>query len=539
MKKILSFILLATISVGTFATAYYCDPNTTEDGEGLSWDDAASPALLHSALSMVENNDTIFFKGGTIYVTQASERWDITKSYVLIGGFDPAATGTVTKLPDYPSATPTVFSGDANKNGKPDKGDYQALIRVDFSGDTNKVFTMIGFDLVNTYYEGEKESSDDVKTSTAESAALRVMCGKAFVRNCHFYNHVTPDGRGSQCVTSVGAKLHMTDCELHDCVSMTRGSLLRSRQFFIDNESTKPINPECVLERCALYNGNNMGGDTMNTAGFYGGAAQISYGPFYAINTTIANSNAYSDGGGLNFRQSSCLISCTLANSRCKRAYKTDEAADSRNTYGSNLHTEADGKLFLANSMVLGPDDNSNKQYATLYSGTNTKKIGENFQSGGYNITGTYYYYKGNYEEIDQSESWQATDKYIIIKNVQSVQYMADYLGANPQMTDNGGCSKTMVPLAMQNGDNVAHLQQLADSLFPKWTKVDASVDQRGYQRDAKTTCVGAMAMEAKAPAALTNPFTVHGTPYTKYLLNGQIVVEKNGKRYTILGSSL
>jgi len=541
MKKILSTLLFGTIAVSAMATIRYCDPASTRStGQATSWETAISVETLRRNLSSIKENDTICIKGGTILVTQLSEVFNVSKSFTIIGGFDPATTQPFTTLPDYPSATPTIFSGDVNKNGKPDAGDAVSLMRVDYSSDTTRTLHLIGCDFVNTYYDGEVDSPNDVLTSTAKCAALRILCGKAFVRFCNFYNHVTPNGRGSQCVTSVGAKLHMSDCELHDCISLTRGSLLRSRQYFVNQDANQPINPDCVLERCCLYNGNNMAGDEVNTAGFYGGAVQISYGPFFAINTTIANSKGYSDGGGLNTNVSGAtLISCTIVNNSCARATKEDEAAASRNSYGSNFHIDKDGKVRIANSIVLGPNDNGSKQHAVLYSSDNVNSINDNCISGGYNITGTFFYYKNGVEENDQTATWLATDKYSTPKGT-TVQTMVDYIGANPQMSDNGGFSKTIQPLEMQNGDNIAHLQQLADQWCPSWTKVDASVDQRGYMRDNDITCVGALAMESTSALEETsqsiNPsihqsFNILGQPVDE---NYKGIIILKGKKYLL-----
>lgn len=544
MKKILSVLLLGTMSIGAMAKTYYCDPaSTITSGTASTWETAISPAQLRKNISGVR--DTIYFKGGTILISQLSEVFTITKSLTFIGGFDPAATGKVTAMPTYPSPTPTIFSGDANKDGKPNKGDAPALIRVDYSSDTahNKlVFRLIGCDLVNTFYEGEGDSPDDVLTSTAKSAALRVLCGTAYVRHCNFYNHITYDSRGSQCVTSVGAHLHIADCELHDCISLTRGSLLRSRQYFINSEASRPVNPDCVIERCAFYNGNNMAGETINTAGFYGGAIQISYGPVFAINTTIANNMGYSDGGGINTNESGAtFISCTLANNMSTRAI--DPNSDAPGTYGSNFHINKNGVVHIANTIVLGPYDNGSKQYTVLYSDQNSGAIDSTIISGGYNITGTYFYYRNGAEINDQSAAWLATDKYSTPKGDSAhIQHMATYMGANPQLTDEGGFSKVMKPLTMQDGDNVAHLQQLANSWCPQWTHVDASVDQRGYNRDATTTCVGAMAMEAQTPSALEDTqSSINNLQSTIYNILGQPVdanyegiVIIQGKKYIV-----
>jgi len=420
----------------------------------------------------------------------------------MVGGFDPAATGTVTEWPTYPSATPTVFDGDANNSGKADQGDVKALMRVEFGKNDDKKITIQGIDFINTYND-ETESPEDIKTAMNECAALRLICGTAFVKNCHFYNHITPCNRGSQCVTSIGAKLHMTDCEVHDCVSMTRGSLLRLRNYFIDEDTNKTQKPECVLERCSFYNGNNMGGKTMDNNGFYGGGIQVSYGYIFAINCTFANNTGYSDGGGMNGNESGVsLISCTFVNNQCMRAQDADVAETGRNTYGSNLHFSKDGPLNIANTFILDDLDNSTKQYATTYTGENTKAMTEICLSGGYNVLGTVFYYQGGKEVSEQNAVWKPSDLWTVVKSNTAQKY-ATYFGTNKEMQDNGGFSKTILPLKMQDGAKVADLQTLANKLCPTWTKVDATVDQRGLKRDESITCVGAAAYEAAPPSAI------------------------------------
>jgi len=506
MKKILSFtMMLALVCGSASARTWYADPaSTNKSAAGTSWEQAVTISNLRKAFSAFGAGDTIFVKGGTIQLEAITDRWDITRGITIIGGFDPNATGTVTALPHYPSATPTIISGDINKDGKPSSGDAPALIRVNFENDLNAVFVLQGFDLVNTYYDNIEEAEKDLETYMAESSALRIICGTAYVKNCHIYNHITPNNRGSQCVTVVGAKAHLMDCELHDCICLSRGALVRSRSYFIGKVESNPILPSLVLERCCLYNANNMGGDgqTVNTAGEYGGAVHVSTGDVFGINCTFVNNTTYSKGGAVRAAASGSVpsniafISCTFGNNYSARS--DHEGAEKANSYGSSFGLDSDCSFKLANTFVVDDKDNGKKRYVPFYTDKNTKSIDQLGKSGGYNVFGTIFFVVNGAKIEDLSSFYQPTDIYAT-----TGVHFFDYFGTMSRFTDNGGCSKTILPQQMQNGDNVAHLQELADNWFPTWTKVDASLDQRGAKRDSLVTCVGAAAFEAEAPMGL------------------------------------
>jgi len=545
MKKIFSTLMLALMAISTFAAAkvYYCDPAATnEKAKGSSWEDAVTIAMLRKSLNGTGlNGATIYVKGGTIRFTDATaDLWTIKSGVTLIGGFDPAATGTVTELPQYPSATPTILNGDINNDGQPSKGDATALMRVDFSADSTKVFTVRGFDFINTYYDAE-ESPNDELTAMNTCAALRLIRGTAYVQFCHFYNHISPNNRGSQCVTAVGARLHMSDCELHDCASFSRGGLLRLRNFFVNNDKNQPREPDCVLERCCFYSGNSMGGESMVVAQ-YGAAVHVSYGPLFAINCTFANNLAYSDGGAVSANESGVnFISCSFLNNYCARADNMDIEAKIRNSYGSAFHVSHDAPIRMANNFVLDDLDDASKRYALMYTDNNTVDIENYVTSGGYNVMGTLWIYKNGIQQDDQTAAWLATDTWTRPTSGTAEHY-ATYFGTNKTMQKNGGFSKTILPLQMQNGAKVSDLQALADQWCPSWTKVDASVDQRGYKRDAAVTCVGAAAYEAEVPAALkeiqnaectmqNTMFNILGQPVGE---NYKGVVIQKGKKYLL-----
>lgn len=557
MKKFFLSALMAAAVLSASANVFYCDPaSNNDDAQGTSWDDAVSVYMMREALSsLVGAGDTIFIKGGNINLESGNEAWVLTGGITIIGGFDPSATGYSTSLPVYPSATPTVFNGDANKDGVPSVGDSPMLIRVDLSGATDNVVTLQGLDLINTY-NTETGGSEDIASYLDQASALRTICGTVIVKNCHIYGHITPNCKGSQAVTVVGSKFHAIDCEVHDGIALSRGGLLRTRNYFVGGDKENYVTPEVVLERCSFYNGSALGlnaddpsmtleariaaKDASLATGTYGGALQISAGPLYMINTSVLNNINYSNGAGISGNVAGFyIISSTIGNNEGIRDDHDIAASPKNCCYGSSLRMEAKGTIKIANSFVTDPKDNSKKQYAPIYQdGNEEKMMSECFTSGGYNVLGTVCYYPD--AAADPKNTWKVTDLYSVYNagTLDSVQTFQKYFGTFDNFKDNGGCSKTLLPLAMQDGAAVADLQELANTWFPEWAKVDASVDQRGYNRDETKTCVGAAAFEATPGSALNRVNAVRKSNI-KYNVLGQPVNDSykgivilNGKTY-------
>lgn len=555
MKKFFLSALMAAAVLSASANVFYCDPaSNNEEAEGSCWEDAVSIYNMRVHLAdLVGGGDTIFIKGGNINFQSSNDAWVLTGSITIIGGFDPAATGVATSLPAYPSATPTIFNGDVNKDGVPSVGDSPMLIRVDLSGANNDVVTLQGLDLINTY-NTETGGSEDIDSYLDQAAALRTICGTVIVKNCHIYDHITPNCKGSQAITVVGSKFHAIDCEVHDGIAYSRGGLLRARSYFINRDKENYQLPEVVLERCSFYNGSALGlnaddpsmtleariaaKDASLATGTYGGGLQISSGPLYMINTSVLNNINYSNGAGISGNVAGFyIISSTIGNNE---GIRDDHSFDTKNCcYGSSLRMEAKGTIKIANSFVTDPKDNSKKQYAPIYQdGNEEKMMSECFTSGGYNVLGTVCYYPD--AAADPKNTWKVTDLYSVYNagTLDSVQTFQKYFGTFDNFKDNGGCSKTLLPLAMQDGAAVADLQELANTWFPEWAKVDASVDQRGYNRDAAKTCVGAAAFEGTPGSALNRVNAVRKSNI-KYNVLGQPVNDSykgivilNGKTY-------
>lgn len=540
-KKLFLSALMAAAVLSASANVFYCDPaSNSEEAQGSSWDDAVSVYMMREALpSLVGAGDTIFIKGGNINLQSGNEAWVITGGITIIGGFDPSATGYSTSLPVYPSATPTVFNGDANKDGVPSVGDSPMLIRVDLSGANNDVVTLQGLDLINTY-NTETGGTDDIASYLDQASALRTICGTVIVKNCHIYGHITPICRGSQSVTVVGSKFHMIDCEVHDGIASSRGGLLRARSYFINGDKENYQLPEVVLERCCFYNGSALGlnpdDPTMTleariaakeetlSSGTYGGGLQISSGPLYMINTSVLNNINYSNGAGISGNVAGFyIISSTIGNNEGIRDDHDLGSSPKNCCYGSSLRMESDGVIKIANSFVTDAKDNTKKQYAPIYQDGNTKMLSECLLSGGYNVLGTVCYYPE--ANVDVENVWKETDLFSVYNggSVDLAQTFPQYFGTFDNFKDNGGCSKTLLPLAMQDGAVVADLQELANTWFPAWAKVDASVDQRGFKRDEVKTCVGAAAVEA-TPGTALNHVNAARKSNIKYNVLGQPV---------------
>jgi len=500
MKKILSIFVLAALTTGAMAEYWFVDPAATSTtAEGYSWDDALPAAKMRGMLSQMFEGDTMFIKGGTISIKTLTDMWEIKEGITIIGGMNPSLNGTDVTMPAYPSATPTIFDGDANANGKPDAGDAETLIRVNLSSNMEKTVILQGLVLRNTYHYLEGEPTGDLETYLAQTAALRLICGTVFVKNCEIYNNFSKN-RGSQTVTVVGAKAHFIDCDLHHGVSESRGGLIRARDYFKNGKEEDPVHPSVVLERCALHEASALAGRKINAAGTYGGAIHASTGEIFAINSTFVLDSCYSKGGALRGNAAGItLISCTFGQNFGVRA---DTADQKPYAYGSSIGLDGDVPIRFMNTIVVDDKDVGDKATCPIYTDGNETSADQFFISNDYNILGTIFIYVngGKVKADSVAALFKSNDQFNVNKNN---DFTARFGDVYTNLKDNGGCSKTILPLAMMNGASVSALQDYADAHCPDWTSVDASKDQRGYIRDADQTCIGAAAYEAAKPSAL------------------------------------
>jgi len=525
MKKIFSIFVMAALTTGAMAEYWFVDPAATATAaQGYTWEDALSPTKMQGMLSQMFPGDTMFIKGGTISIKALTDQWEIKENIAIIGGLDPALTGTNVVIPAYPSATPTIFDGDVNGNGKPDAGDAETLIRVNLENNREATVILQGLVMRNTYHYQEGEATGDLDTYLMQTAALRLICGTAFIKNCEIYNNWTGN-RGSQTVTVVGANAHFMDCDLHHGVSVSRGGLIRARDYFNGGKEDDPVHPSVVIERCCLRESSALGGKKINASGPYGGAVHASTGELFAINSTFVLDSCYSKGGSLRGNAAGItLISCTFGQNFGTRVDTTDKAC----SYGSSIGLDNDVPIRFMNTIVVDDKDKGNKATCPIYTDGNTITADQFFLSNDYNMFGTIYIYVngGKQDSATIASLMQTHDLSNINKNNDFTRIFGDVY---TNLKNNGGSSKTIMPLAMLNGAPVSDLQDYADQYCPEWTEVDASVDQRGYKRDADVTCVGAAAFEGEKPSSLE---TVKNAQCTMHNVQFNVLGQPVGENY-------
>lgn len=185
-NKLFTLLVAALLpAAGAMAADYYVSVDGNGSKDGSSWDNALPFATFYANVNSYTDGDTFYFLGGTYYATNKTPT-AITNGYTFIGGFDPALTGTEHTTPTYPSSTPTIFSGDVNKNGEQDAEDASRFLALKTNtkkgGDTQKPFVIQGIEFTNCYDA----------TSTPTHGALQLNnCYDVTIKNCRFYNNNT------------------------------------------------------------------------------------------------------------------------------------------------------------------------------------------------------------------------------------------------------------------------------------------------------------------------------------------------------------
>ena len=124
MKMLL--VACSTLFVSqVFAEDWFVRPDiVTTAGDGHSWEGAlcVSDFQMLLANELATSGDIFHLAGGSYIPNSNAENFRITQGVKLIGGYAGNLKGTDTTLPVYPSATPTIFSGDRNNDGMPNAG---------------------------------------------------------------------------------------------------------------------------------------------------------------------------------------------------------------------------------------------------------------------------------------------------------------------------------------------------------------------------------------------------------------------------------
>ncbi|MCC8036585.1 MAG: right-handed parallel beta-helix repeat-containing protein [Bacteroidales bacterium] len=560
MKARFLLLSVATLAASVASAAeYYVVPGIKATGnDGASWDTAITmydifeneqTAKKKTYESKYKHGDVFFLAGGTYYNqitaaeagSEADDRVRIYRGYTFVGGCDRNA-GPVTTWPTYPSATPTIFSGDLNENGIADEGDLTTLltIRQAFSKDgeendgddistssdydawaayaTAHACTVIGIDFTCAYYP---ELSNDA------SGALHITQGSAIIKNCNFYGNVS----GGKCgaVHNRGGIVHLIDCNVYDNQAATLGGGVRST-------TRSSAYAQTVIERCYIAN-NTV------TGKYAGGVAFSSGRNMWIVNSTITGNSCQSDGGGVSCPSSKegdirhmAILNTTITGNKC-----TAEG----DWVGSQMVIGCDPVLHMANNIIVDANDQGTAATAPIVlKGTFNDTPVTDFLSYGGSLLGSAFW-RTTEGDGDDAQSVNKDFPLDLKNDFKPVSFTTAFAGAVAQ--DNGGFTKTIIPVSdisytlggyplygFEPNDCVTNWK--ANYYLPY--EVDLSVDQTGTARYNKDDINNA---GDTAPGAYDT--------YATHLTNGvkDIVAEKAAQatlrslgnaRYAIDGSN-
>lgn len=437
-KKFTLVAALMAAPMASFATDYFVTPEGKGTGDGSSWDNAMSFGTLLDTPNDYNTGDVFYFSGETYYVPKVVA---FRKGYTFIGGFDPELTGTEHETPTYPSATPTILSGDTNKDGEMNSGDVARLIALGNDKEAlEEKFVITGFEFTKAYSP----------TSTETQGALFARnCTDLEVNNCRFYDNVADKYYGGMAFTGQYSTVCFNDCEFFNNTAEARGGAIR----LSSNDKTKGVT---VLNRCLIAD-NSVSQKT-------GSAICVQHGmSLYIINSTITGNTSgetsgaiFSNGDDGSFIRNVYIVGSTIAG----------------NGSGPQVEMSDNANIYVANSIVVSDGDASAFSLKSVKTGV----------SGGMNILGS---------DASGVLTLQATD------NAEAGNNYEKIFGTN-ELGDNG----VIEPLA-EEGEYTA--AALAAAIADWGIISDVKVDQTGAERAdgstpgayAKTTSSGIEAVEA------------------------------------------
>lgn len=490
------FALLAEVQSEVKATNWFVKANATESGEGTSWDSPVSGADFSAALAagFFVEGDVVYMSGGIYMPGVAGESFQVTNGITIQGGFPTDLHGTEIPKLTYPTATPTVFSGDLNGDAMVNSGDIQNIMRIS----SPKPVTIQGIQFTCSYYEG---------TDDYEAGAVFVYNTETTLKNCLFDKNISAYNGGS-ALANQGAKIHAIDCVFTNNSALSKGGATRLSSATIDDVKIYPVS---VFERC-LFDGNS---NSLTSAGKYGGAIQITSGTCWLINSTVMNNQAYSNGAGISVGDGYSLyvISSTLGNNTCSRIGLD---ASKPYSYGSSIRMEKEANIHIANSICVEVTDEGTKTNPTFYTEGLTKNASNLIFSGGNNALGTFLVAPASYDD-QFTTIWKGTDM--------NGQQFADVFGSNT-LKGQGGFSKTIATNPVLEGAAVSDLT----ALLTAWNcpvAADVTVDQRGYSRSAITE-VGAYDSKGSAVTSIAPAVSANDASALISLGNGRYSIHNN-----------
>lgn len=269
MKKLLTFILCATFSLGMNAADFFVDGAIAASGDGLTWETAKK--TIPEALTLAKTNNTtsqddnIYVKAGTYMgATAATVPLDLTHvdctGISLFGGFASASTGIDITQRDIVVNT-TIIDAQNGANA----------VKI-----AQKV-TLDGFIIQN--------GTESSYTQNAVSAGVAISHASAVVVNCIIKNNIRTTGNNKSSAGGVFIK----------------AGTIRSCEIF--NNSTTHSNSQGgaiqitggTIERCKIY--NNTSGATGQVGGILVAKVTSTMNAYALLdnNITLANNLIYNN----------------------------------------------------------------------------------------------------------------------------------------------------------------------------------------------------------------------------------------------------
>lgn len=490
LMKLKKFYLIAALMAApaaSFATDYFVTLNggsSTKDGS--SWEKALPFNTFAENFSNYQDGDVFYFQEGTYVVSKPLK---VTKKgYTFIGGFSKDLTGTSNETPTYPTATPTVFSGDVDRNGEASEGDVECLLsfKTDTeNGDESRKVVLKGIELTCAY----SQSSPD--NTTARGALHLDNCGWVEVDNCRFYGNVAEEPAegnakqvGGMALTSHRSLSVFNDCEFTDNKSTSRGGAIRLTS---DNkEKGKTTFNRCLIARNTIKND-------------LGSAICMQHGAYLQIVNSTVTGNAGPEG--------EAAIYATGTDGNHLRYVYIVNSTVAGNGDGPQIEMTSDANLFVANSIIVSNGDTPALSVATTKTSV----------SGGMNIVGS---------DAAGTLTWDDTD------DAQAGNNYAKIFGESVL-----GDNVVIEPLATTGKYTAA---ALAEAIAGWGIEADVTVDQTGKPRAdgstpgayAKTTPSGIQGVEAVEEAGDGAYYTLQGvklgarpTATGIYIHNGKKVI--------------
>lgn len=498
LMKLKNFYLIAALMAApaaSFATDYFVTPDGRGTQDGLSWDNAMSLDAFREKVGDTSTDiHTYYFAGGEYVVAEPLKIFK--KGCTVIGGFAPDLTGTSHDTPTYPSATPTVFTGDINQDGVAGEGDVDCIFAIQTdtkNGDDSKKVLLQGLELTGAYSQSAPKDNAD-----ARGAIHLNNCGYVEVDNCRFYGNVGDDPAGSNpklvggmAFTSHRSQSIFNDCEFTDNQGVSRGGAIKLTS---DNlKEAKDAKGKTVLNRCLIANNtikNDLGSAICMQTGAY---LQI-------INSTITGNVAgegasaiYATGEDDANSRSVYIVNSTIAGNKGGVQVEVTKGNNGANFY-------------VANSIIVSEEGDA-------------MSIGDvkNFGNGGMNIVGS---------DANNVLTWGDTD------DAKAENNYAAIFGDNVR-----GANGVIEPLA-DEGKYTA--SALAAAVADWGIEADLTVDQTGAKRAdgstpgayAKSTATGITGVEAVKGGTDDAYYTLQGvklgsrpTATGIYIHNGKKVI--------------